>query len=149
MRQPAPSGSPKIARPPTARSSSPRTSRRNTRWCGSHPETGERTLVLGHFVKNFVGLSTEQSNGVFKLLQDHAIKLEYTTRWNWEAGDVAIWDNRATQHYAIADYDDQYRRLERITLAGDIPVNIHGERSRSIAGDASEYSIIEGASTLP
>ncbi len=114
-----------------------------------HPETGERTLVLGHFVKNFVGLSTEQSNGVFKLLQDHAIKLEYTTRWNWEAGDVAIWDNRATQHYAIADYDDQYRRLERITLAGDIPVNIHGERSRSIAGDASEYSIIEGASTLP
>jgi len=110
-----------------------------------HPETGERTLVLGHFVKNFVGLSTEQSNGVFKLLQDHAIKLEYTTRWNWEAGDVAIWDNRATQHYAIADYDDQYRRLERITLAGDIPVNIHGERSRSIAGDASEYSVIEGA----
>ncbi len=94
-------------------------------------------------------MSTEQSNGVFKLLQDHAIKLEYTTRWNWEAGDVAIWDNRATQHYAIADYDDQYRRLERITLAGDIPVNIHGERSRSIAGDASEYSIIEGASTLP
>ncbi|MBH5142880.1 TauD/TfdA dioxygenase family protein [Rhodococcus erythropolis] len=110
-----------------------------------HPETGERTLVLGHFVKNFVGLSTEQSNGVFKLLQDHAIKLEYTTRWNWEAGDVAIWDNRATQHYAISDYDDQYRRLERITLAGDIPVNIHGERSRSIAGDASEYSVIEGA----
>ncbi|MGC0365499.1 alpha-ketoglutarate-dependent taurine dioxygenase [Rhodococcus sp. 27YEA15] len=111
-----------------------------------HPETGERTLVLGHFVKNFLGLSGEQSQGVFKILQDHAVKLEYTTRWNWSAGDVAIWDNRATQHYAVADYDDQYRRLERITLAGDIPVNIHGERSRAIAGDASEYSIIEGSS---
>jgi len=56
---------------------------------------------------------------------------------------VAIWDNRATQHYAVADYDDQYRRLNRITLAGDVPVDIRGERSRSVAGDASGYSVID------
>lgn len=111
-----------------------------------HPETGERTLLLGHFVKNLVGLSTEQSHGVFKLLQDHATRLEFTTRWNWAPGDVAIWDNRATQHYAIADYDEQYRRLERITLAGDIPVDVHGRRSRRVAGDASGYSVVEGNS---
>lgn len=108
-----------------------------------HPETGERTLLLGHFVKDFVGLSGSQSQALFKVLQDHAISLEYTTRWNWQPGDVAIWDNRATQHYAIADYDDQHRRLHRITVAGDIPVNVQGEPSRSIAGDASAFSVLD------
>ncbi|WP_068159095.1 TauD/TfdA dioxygenase family protein [Rhodococcus phenolicus] len=112
-----------------------------------HPETGERSLLLGHFVKNFTGLSGNQSHALFRLLQEHHQKLEYTTRWNWQAGDVAIWDNRATQHYAVADYDEQYRRLHRITLAGDVPVNIHGERSRSIAGDADAYSIVETDAT--
>ncbi|NLU84079.1 TauD/TfdA family dioxygenase [Rhodococcus sp. HNM0569] len=108
-----------------------------------HPETGERTLLLGHFVKRLVGLSSEQSHAIFKVLQDHAISLEYTTRWNWAPGDVAIWDNRATQHYAIADYDDRYRRLHRITLAGDVPVDVHGNRSRVVAGDATEYSVLD------
>ncbi|MDV6284237.1 TauD/TfdA family dioxygenase [Rhodococcus jostii] len=108
-----------------------------------HPETGERTLLLGHFVKSLVGLSSTQSQALFRVLQDHAISLEFTTRWNWQSGDVAIWDNRATQHYAVADYDDQYRRLNRITLAGDVPVDIRGERSRSVAGDASGYSVID------
>jgi taurine dioxygenase len=108
-----------------------------------HPETGERTLLLGHFIKSLVGLSSTQSQALFRVLQDHAISLEFTTRWNWQDGDVAIWDNRATQHYAVADYDDQYRRLNRITLAGDVPVDIRGERSRSIAGDASGYSVID------
>ncbi|MFD9665976.1 TauD/TfdA dioxygenase family protein [Rhodococcus sp. NPDC059968] len=108
-----------------------------------HPETGERTLLLGHFIKSLVGLSSTQSQALFRVLQDHAISLEFTTRWNWQSGDVAIWDNRATQHYAVADYDDHYRRLNRITLAGDVPVNIRGERSRSVAGDASGYSVID------
>ena len=63
-------------------------------------------------------------------------------RWDWQLGDVAIWDNRATQHYGIADYDNQYRRLSRVTLAGDIPVDIQGGRSRVIAGDASNYSTV-------
>ncbi|MBC2639440.1 MULTISPECIES: TauD/TfdA family dioxygenase [unclassified Rhodococcus (in: high G+C Gram-positive bacteria)] len=108
-----------------------------------HPETGERTLLLGHFIKSLVGLSSTQSQALFRVLQDHAISLEFTTRWNWQDGDVAIWDNRATQHYAVADYDDQYRRLNRITLAGDVPVDIRGERSRSIAGDASGYSVVD------
>ncbi|MFZ2178786.1 MAG: TauD/TfdA family dioxygenase [Rhodococcus sp. (in: high G+C Gram-positive bacteria)] len=113
-----------------------------------HPETGERTLLLGHFVKSFVGLSSSQSQALFRVLQDHAISLEYTTRWNWQQGDVAIWDNRATQHYAVADYDDQYRRLNRITLAGDVPVNVRGERSRAVAGDASGYSVIDEPVTV-
>ena len=112
-----------------------------------HPETGERTLVLGHFVKNFVGLGTKESQTLFNLLQERVTKLENTARWNWQPGDVAIWDNRATQHYAVADYDEQYRRLNRITLAGDVPVNVRGERSRSVKGDAEHYSIIDEPET--
>nr|WP_296769673.1 TauD/TfdA family dioxygenase [Rhodococcus sp. (in: high G+C Gram-positive bacteria)] len=108
-----------------------------------HPETGEKTLLLGHFIKSFVGLSTKESQTLFNLLQDRVIKLENTVRWSWSLGDVAIWDNRATQHYAVADWDDQYRRLERITLAGDVPVHPSGETSRAIAGDATHYSVID------
>ena len=79
---------------------------------------------------------------MFTLLQDRITKLENTVRWDWQPGDVAIWDNRTTQHYAIADYDEQYRRLTRVTLAGDVPVNPAGEHSRVVVGDASHYSPI-------
>jgi alpha-ketoglutarate-dependent sulfate ester dioxygenase len=105
-----------------------------------HPETGRRVLLLGQFVKRFVGLSAAESAALFNLLQARITKLENTIRWNWQPGDLAIWDNRATQHYAVADYDDQYRVLNRVTLAGDIPVDVDGRRSRVIAGDASQYS---------
>ncbi len=105
-----------------------------------HPETGKRVLLLGHFIKQFVGLGPTESATLFNLLQSRVTKLENTIRWSWQPGDLAIWDNRATQHYAVADYDDQYRRLSRVTLAGDIPVDIHGQRSRVVVGDASQYS---------
>ncbi|MFC9893977.1 TauD/TfdA dioxygenase family protein [Nocardia sp. NPDC127579] len=108
-----------------------------------HPVTGERALLLGHFVKNFVGLNAAESQALFQLLQNRVIKLEHTTRWNWQLGDVAIWDNRATQHYAVDDYDGQGRRLTRITLAGDIPVGVDGRASTIIQGNAEHYSIVE------
>ncbi|MFB1298231.1 TauD/TfdA dioxygenase family protein [Mycobacterium sp. pW049] len=107
-----------------------------------HPETGRKVLLLGHFVKHFVGLGHAESTALFALLQNRITKLENTIRWNWELGDLAVWDNRATQHYAVADYDDQFRRLSRVTLAGDIPVDVHGVPSRAITGDASTYSQI-------
>lgn len=113
-----------------------------------HPETGKRVLLLGHFVKKFVGLGATESATLFNLLQARITKLEHTIRWNWEPGDVAIWDNRATQHYAVADYDDQYRRLNRVTLAGDIPVDVYGRASRAVAGDASGYSEVVAPITL-
>jgi alpha-ketoglutarate-dependent taurine dioxygenase len=105
-----------------------------------HPETGKHVLLLGHFIKQFVGLGPTESATLFNLLQARVTKLENTIRWSWQPGDLAIWDNRATQHYAVADYDDQYRRLNRVTLAGDIPVDIHGQHSRAVVGDASPYS---------
>jgi alpha-ketoglutarate-dependent sulfate ester dioxygenase len=105
-----------------------------------HPETGNRVLLLGQFVKRFVGLGSSESATLFGLLQARITKLENTIRWSWQPGDLAIWDNRATQHYAVSDYDDQYRLLNRVTLAGDIPVDVYGQRSRTIVGDASAYS---------
>ena len=99
-----------------------------------HPETGERTLLAGDFVRNFVGLDSHESDVLFELLQRRITLPENTIRWNWEQGDVAIWDNRATQHRAIDDYDDQPRLMHRVTLMGDVPVNVHGERSRVLSG---------------
>jgi taurine dioxygenase len=105
-----------------------------------HPETGERALVLGHFIREFVGLGSKESQTLFHLLQDRVTRLENTVRWSWAEGDFAIFDNRATQHYAVADYDDHRRLLRRITLAGDVPVSVDGARSIVRQGDASHYS---------
>ncbi|MGA9678001.1 MAG: TauD/TfdA family dioxygenase [Mycobacterium sp.] len=99
-----------------------------------HPETGERTLLAGDFVRNFVGLDSHESDVLFELLQRRITLPENTVRWNWEQGDVAIWDNRATQHRAVDDYDNQPRLMHRVTLMGDVPVNVHGERSRVLNG---------------
>jgi alkyl sulfatase len=99
-----------------------------------HPETGERTLVAGDFVRGFVGLDSYESQTLLELLQRRITMPENTVRWNWELGDVAVWDNRATQHRAVDDYDDQYRLMNRVTVQGDVPVDIHGRRSRVISG---------------
>lgn len=107
-----------------------------------HPETGERAFVLGQFVRRFVGLSSTESAQIFQLLQSRVTNLDNTVRWQWQPGDLAIWDNRATQHYGVADYDDQPRRLHRITLAGDVPVSIDGVRSTPRTGDATHFSTV-------
>ena len=85
-------------------------------------------------------LSSTDFQDLFGLLQRHITRLENTVRWNWQPGDIAIWDNRATQHYAVADYDDLPRLLHRITIAGDIPVGINGDTSVVIKGDSSNYA---------
>jgi len=100
-----------------------------------HPETGERTLVLGHFVKKIKGLSSSDSAHLFSILQDHVTRLENTVRWHWEAGDIAIWDNRATQHYAINDYGEKHRIMRRVTLVGEVPVSVEGQTSKTYKKD--------------
>ncbi|THD61582.1 TauD/TfdA family dioxygenase [Phenylobacterium sp.] len=98
-----------------------------------HPETGERTLVLGQFLKSLKGFDMADSRRIYETLQAHVTQLENTVRWRWAEGDVAIWDNRATQHYAINDYGDQRRIMRRVTLAGDVPLSIDGRSSRAIS----------------
>lgn len=94
-----------------------------------HPETGERSLVLGYFVKRILGVATTDSAHLLNLLQAHITRPENTVRWRWAHGDVAIWDNRATQHYGVADFGEATRVLRRVTVAGDVPVGVDGRRS--------------------
>ncbi|WP_068159949.1 TauD/TfdA dioxygenase family protein [Rhodococcus phenolicus] len=114
-----------------------------------HPETGEKSLLLGHFVKNFVGLKSHESSALYQLLQDRIIKLENTLRWSWTPGDLVIWDNRATQHYGIADFGAGRRKIHRVTLAGDVPVSVNGETSRIRTGDASHFSVVDTPDRFP
>jgi alpha-ketoglutarate-dependent sulfate ester dioxygenase len=107
-----------------------------------HPETGERGLFVGGFVRGIEGLSTSESRDLLRLLQAHVTKPEHVLRWSWSPGQLLVFDNRITQHYAIDNYDDQPRRLSRVTVAGDVPVSVSGRRSQALVGDASHYSAI-------
>jgi taurine dioxygenase len=104
-----------------------------------HPRSGERALLLGNFARQILGVTPSQSHDLLRSFQDHVTRLEHTVRWRWRLGDVAIWDNQATQHYAIADYGDAPRSMHRVTLAGDVPVSIDGERSEAITGNSASY----------
>jgi taurine dioxygenase len=104
-----------------------------------HPRSGERTLLLGSFAGQILGVPVAVSHDLLRDFQDHITRLEHTVRWRWQPGDVAIWDNQATQHYAIADYGDAPRSMHRVTVAGDVPVSISGEHSEAITGDSSRY----------
>ena len=94
-----------------------------------HPETGERCLVLGGFVREFVGLPRSDSRQLLQLFQKYVTRVENTVRWRWAIGDVAVWDNRATQHAKVNDSGSQQRLLRRVSVAGDVPVSISGRRS--------------------
>ena len=106
-----------------------------------HPETGRRSLLLGGFAQRLLGLDGADSKALLELFARHVQRLENTVRWNWAPGDVVIWDNRATQHYAVADYDGP-RQVRRVTVAGDVPVSVDGRQSIARAGDASHYSAL-------
>jgi len=93
-----------------------------------HPETGERSMILGYWAKKILGVSREDSARLMGIFQDHIVRPENTVRWHWAPGDVAVWDNRATQHYGIGDFTER-RQLHRVSVEGDIPVGIDGRRS--------------------
>jgi hypothetical protein len=61
-------------------------------------------------------------------------RLENTVRWNWQQDDVAIWDNRATQHFAINDYGNQPRLVRRVTVHGEQAVAVDGSAAARAAG---------------
>ncbi|WP_027577366.1 TauD/TfdA family dioxygenase [Bradyrhizobium sp. WSM1743] len=93
------------------------------------PETGERSLVLGYYVQRFVGIPKYDGQKLLDLFQSHITAPENTVRWNWKEGDVAIWDNRATQHYAVNDYGDLHRVVRRVTVNGELPISVDGRCS--------------------
>ena len=89
----------------------------------THPETKEQALFINeaHSLQ-FSGLSLEESAPILEFLFKHQIKSEFTCRFKWEKGSVAIWDNRCTLHNPINDYHGKRRLMHRITFAGDTPV---------------------------
>ncbi|MET7307907.1 TauD/TfdA dioxygenase family protein [Streptomyces sp. NPDC005134] len=115
-----------------------------------HPETGERVLLLGNFVQRIAGLTGRDSRALIDLFQSHIERPENTVRWQWQTGDVAIWDNRATQHYGVDDSDTHDRKLRRVTVDGDVPIGTDGRPSVLISPDtvpAPAFGIPSGAST--
>ncbi|MGX6601646.1 TauD/TfdA dioxygenase family protein [Micromonosporaceae bacterium Da 78-11] len=105
-----------------------------------HPETQERALLLGGFARSVRGYSPVVSRELIHAMQEYVTKPEQTVRWQWRVGDLAIWDNRATQHYAIYDYGSAHRRAERLTLVGPVPEGVDGRPSVALSGDTSAYS---------
>jgi taurine dioxygenase len=104
-----------------------------------HPETSERALLLGGFAQKLVGHNSSESTDILRTLQAYVTRPENTVRWQWNEGDVAIWDNRSTQHYAIYDYGTRRRRVQRVTTAGVLPAGLDGRESFAIQGDATNY----------
>jgi alpha-ketoglutarate-dependent taurine dioxygenase len=105
-----------------------------------HPLTGERNLFIGGFAQRIVGLSQGESKDILRLLQAYVTRPENILRVSWEPGQLVLFDNRITQHYAVDNYDDLPRRLNRVTVAGDVPAGIDGRKSYSVTGDASHYT---------
>lgn len=91
-----------------------------------HPETGARTLFLGSSVQRFVGLQEHTGQKLFDLLQSYVTAPENCVHWSWKAGDVAIWDNRATEHYAVREHRDQRRVVRRVGIDADVPLSVDG-----------------------
>ena len=104
-----------------------------------HPETGERALLMGGFAHRVVGFPRDLSRAVIRTIQEYVTRPENTVRWHWRVGDVAIWDNRSTQHCAVVDYGDAHRRCERVTVAGSTPVGVDGRPGVALKGDARVF----------
>lgn len=102
-----------------------------------HPETGEKALLLGHFAKRIKGLRNSESSALLQLFHERVTRLENTVRWQWREGDVAVWDNRATQHYAVNDYGDVRRVVRRVTVSGDRATAVDGRRSVDLSQAAA------------
>ena len=88
----------------------------------THPVSGRKSLFVNEgFTTRINELSEAESEAILKLLFAHSTRPEYTIRWRWQENDVAFWDNRVTQHYAVDDYRPNRRVMHRATILGDAP----------------------------
>jgi taurine dioxygenase len=87
-----------------------------------HPETGRKALFVNECsTTRILELSPIESLQVLSALFMHIRTPDFMVRWRWSTNDVAFWDNRSVQHYAVPDYDEQ-RVMQRVELAGERPV---------------------------
>jgi len=88
----------------------------------THPVSGRKGLFVNDgFTTRIHELGARESDALLAFLFAHAARPEFTLRWRWSVDDVAFWDNRITQHYAVADYLPQRRVMHRATVIGDRP----------------------------
>ena len=88
----------------------------------THPVSRRKGLFVNEgFTTHINGIRPRESEALLKFLFAHAGQPEFTLRWRWTVGDVAFWDNRNTQHYAVADYLPERRTMHRATVNGDEP----------------------------
>ncbi|UOO90068.1 taurine dioxygenase [Vitreoscilla massiliensis] len=89
----------------------------------THPVSGKKGLFVSEgFTTHINELSEAESDALLRFLFAHATQPKFHVRWHWQAGDVAIWDNRSTQHFANFDYGTAHRIMHRATVLGDKPV---------------------------
>ncbi|ODU54950.1 MAG: taurine dioxygenase [Acetobacteraceae bacterium SCN 69-10] len=88
----------------------------------THPETGRTALYVNvaHAVR-FAGMTEAESAPLLAFLFAHQVRPEFTCRFRWRPGSLALWDNRCVQHNPVNDYHGFRRVMHRITLAGDVP----------------------------
>jgi taurine dioxygenase len=97
-----------------------------------HPETGARSLFVNPvFTSHIEGLPAAESDAVLAFLYGWIPSPDWSVRWRWRAGDVALWDNRSTIHFATADYGEARRIMHRVTLAGDRPFGVEPSANAS------------------
>jgi taurine dioxygenase len=89
----------------------------------THPVTGRKALYVNsaHTV-GFKGMTAQESAPILGYLLDHLCREEFTCRFRWEEGSLAVWDNRCSQHYPLNDYHGFRRVMHRVTIKGERPV---------------------------
>jgi taurine dioxygenase len=88
----------------------------------THPETGRKSLYVNvAHTARFAGMTEEESKPLLRFLFEHSVRPEFTCRFRWRRGSLALWDNRCAMHNPINDYHGYTRSMHRITLAGDVP----------------------------
>ena len=88
----------------------------------THPETGKKALYVNvAHTARFVGWSEEESRPLLEYLFRQQVRPEFTCRFAWQPGSIAVWDNRCALHNPVNDYHGHRRLMHRITLAGDKP----------------------------
>ncbi len=89
----------------------------------SNRANGRKALFVNQdFTSHIASVSARESEAILRLLYEHMAQPEFQVRWRWRPNTVVIWDNRWTQHCALADYYPHRRRVRRATVIGDLPV---------------------------
>ena len=105
----------------------------------THPETGRKALYVNvaHTLR-FVDMTEDESRPLLQYLFEHSVRPEFTCRFQWQVGSLALWDNRCAMHNPINDYHGYTRAMHRITLAGDVPPDVDRAQRGHVADDSRD-----------